>query len=219
MTHAELIRLARNWLWALPPTDERRRVAVVGTEISSPHAAESPDVFGIANDGTSFLIECKVSRADFLADRNKEHRSAERLLGTYRWFCGVSGIIEPHELPKGWGLIQVVAGKLVERIPAPTNVNVDHEAEKALLVSVLRNVWRGGRVRGVGMRAYSRTKAQDSWVWETPLSPLLDEQYPKFTGSIGVDTLGGKEKGLSDTRSEAPLQSPLQPPDQTHTTT
>lgn len=181
-----MVRLARNWLWSLDPTSERARPAVICTEVSASHSAESPDVFGVGPDGITYLIECKVSRADFLADRLKPHRSAEVHLGSFRWFCAPSGIIQPHELQKGWGLLQIVNGKLQQRIVPEKATDVDRSAELSILVSVLRNVWRGGRVRGVGMRAYSRTKSADRWVWDTPLASQLDEHYPKFGASAGV---------------------------------
>ena len=186
MTHAEMVRRARNWLWSLDPNEQRARPAVVCTEVGASYSAEQPDVFGIGPDGITYLIECKVSRADFLADRSKPHRTADVHLGSYRWFCGPSGIIEPHELPQHWGLIQVVNGKLQERIQALRVYDVDREAELSIMVSVMRSVWRGGRVRGVGMRAYSRTRSADKWVWETPLASQRDENYPKFNGTAGV---------------------------------
>jgi hypothetical protein len=179
--------MARNWLWALDPTQERTRIALVATEVSSVHADEQPDVFAVGNDGQTYLIEVKVSRADFLNDRKKPHRSNETLLGNWRWYCAPSGIIEPHEVPPGWGLIQIVNGKLQERLPATHCTNVDHEAEKAILISIMRNVWHGPRVRGIGLRAYSHIRAQERWVWETPLAAALDPSYPKFKASAGID--------------------------------
>ncbi|MCO6467110.1 MAG: hypothetical protein J5I53_10900 [Bradyrhizobiaceae bacterium] len=187
MTHSEMVRRARNWLWSLSPTPERARPLVVCTETSSSRSAENPDVFGVGPDGLTYLIECKVSRADFLADRSKSHRSDPLHLGNYRWFCAPSGIIEPHELPNGWGLVQVVGSKLIERIAAQHATDVDREAELSIMVGVMQRVWRGGRVRGVGMRTYSRTRSADRWVWETPLAPGLDENYPKFSSTVGVE--------------------------------
>lgn len=186
MTHAEMVRRARNWLWSLSPTECRERPAIVCTEIGSVHSIEKPDVFGVGADGVTYVIECKVSRADFLADRSKSHRSHDVHLGNYRWFCAPSGIIQSHELPVGWGLIQVVNNRLVERIEPPICTDVNHHAELAILVSVLKNVWKGGRIRGVGMRAYTRMQRADAWVWDTPLAPQLDVNYPTFKSTVGV---------------------------------
>jgi len=186
MTHAEMVRRARNYLWAMEPFEGLARPAVICTEVSASRSAENPDVFGVGPDGVSYLIECKVSRADFLGDRNKPHRSAELHLGAYRWFCAPSGIIQPHELPKGWGLLQIVNKTLTQRIAPSRQTDIDSEAELAILVAIMRNVWKGGRVRGTGMRTYSRLKSADRWVWETPLAPQLDENYPTFNGTAGV---------------------------------
>lgn len=56
----------------------------------------------------SFLIETKISRADFLKDKEKEFRkNPEQGMGDYRYFACPTGLIKPEELPDKWGLIYV----------------------------------------------------------------------------------------------------------------
>ncbi|WP_228203396.1 adenylosuccinate synthase, partial [Acinetobacter sp. CFCC 10889] len=71
---------------------------------------ENPDVFGIRHgvNTLTFLLEAKMSRSDFLADKKKPHRmNPETGIGKYRYFICPNGLIKPEELPEKWGLIYV----------------------------------------------------------------------------------------------------------------
>ncbi|WP_228203256.1 adenylosuccinate synthase [Acinetobacter sp. CFCC 10889] len=71
---------------------------------------ENPDVFGVRHgfNGATFLLEAKMSRSDFLADKKKPHRmNPETGIGKYRYFICPNGLIKPEELPEKWGLIYV----------------------------------------------------------------------------------------------------------------
>ncbi len=69
--------------------------------------SENPDVIGF-RQGFSYLIECKASRADFLADKKKFFRkNTDRGMGDERFFMAPIGLLDPSELPDGWGLIEV----------------------------------------------------------------------------------------------------------------
>jgi Holliday junction resolvase len=59
--HSDLVEIAEKWLL--------KRCGFAFTELST-HAQEIPDAIGFKS-GISILIECKTSRADFLADRKK----------------------------------------------------------------------------------------------------------------------------------------------------
>lgn len=68
---------------------------------------ESVDGFAV-NSAAVFVIEAKVSRADFLADKKKPHRAdPSRGLGQYRYYACPEGMIKPEELPEKWGLIYI----------------------------------------------------------------------------------------------------------------
>lgn len=74
---------------------------------------ENPDVFGVRHgqggwDSGTFLLEAKVSRSDFLADKKKPHRiNPETGVGKWRYYICPTGLIQPHEVPDKWGLIYV----------------------------------------------------------------------------------------------------------------
>lgn len=66
---------------------------------------EIPDVIGF-NSMFSVMVECKMSRSDFLSDKKKIVRRNEDLgMGNFRYYYCPDGLIKPDELPDGWGLI------------------------------------------------------------------------------------------------------------------
>lgn len=68
---------------------------------------ENPDAIGF-KQGFSYLIECKTSRADFLADKKKRFRQRpEEGMGDERYIMAPVGLLELSEIPDGWGLIEV----------------------------------------------------------------------------------------------------------------
>lgn len=66
----------------------------------------------------SVLIEVKVSRSDFLADKKKPERQSGGV-GTYRFYLTPPNLIDVADLPAGWGLLEA-AGKVVKMVHGPT---------------------------------------------------------------------------------------------------
>lgn len=97
MTHNQLVKEAAQWLRGT------RRCSVVACELTT-IISEIPDVIGWV-DQLSILVECKTSRADFLADSKKLHRFGYGI-GLERWFYIPEGIINQNEVPDGWGLLE-----------------------------------------------------------------------------------------------------------------
>src|SRR5580704_18226488 len=100
MKHAQLVARAADWL---------RHKYGCGIVLSEQYCAtgEVPDVIGWKAGCQSVLVECKVSRGDFLADANKPFRShPEDGLGSKRFYLAPAGMIAPEELPKCWGLLE-----------------------------------------------------------------------------------------------------------------
>ena len=110
-SHADLCRLAVGWLQR-PKSNNGPGCQVA---VSEPRCGyldgEIPDAIGFrcgVHDEYSTVVEAKVSRADFLADRHKPHRTDEVPgMGLYRYFMAPKGILRAEELPRGWGLIEV----------------------------------------------------------------------------------------------------------------
>ncbi|MGE4267132.1 MAG: hypothetical protein AB7F25_06830 [Deferribacterales bacterium] len=114
---------------------------------------EIPDIYGI-KFGYSILIECKTSRADFLADKRKTFRAyPEQGMGQYRAFLCPEDIIKQEDLTDildGWGLLYVNQKRKIERVIFPKQNYLDGvdspmnrfkanlRAERSLLFSALR---------------------------------------------------------------------------------
>lgn len=102
MTHSELVSHAHRWL------ENQRICRVALKEFNGGVNGEIPDVLGIGRWGNSVLIECKVSRADFLGDKKKNFRiNYEKGMGKYRIYACSWGLIKVEELPEKWGLIYI----------------------------------------------------------------------------------------------------------------
>jgi len=107
MTHAGLVELAVKWLRT------KYRCGIVLSEQAC-CSGEVPDVIAWKGRCRSVVVECKVSRADFLADRAKPWRQdPETALGCERFYMAPAGLIAASELPEGWGLLEV-RGRKVE---------------------------------------------------------------------------------------------------------
>lgn len=99
MTHAQLVEKAVRWL-------RRYRCGVVLSEQACA-SGEMPDAIGWKRACHSVLVECKVSRADFLADRAKPFRlKPEQGVGSERFYLFPAGLVQREELPAGWGLLE-----------------------------------------------------------------------------------------------------------------
>lgn len=149
VTHAELVSLAEKWLW-------RQGCGVVFAELSTLATPETPDAIGFRTT-TSILVECKATRADFLADKNKPfRRDPSRGMGDWRFYLTPKGLVTKDELPEGWGLIEV--GKSVRRTHGGPKGNIwtsgqpfvgNKVAEQALLYSALRRLAGHGLLANV----------------------------------------------------------------------
>ncbi len=102
-----------------------------------------PDAIGWKRACHSVLVECKVSRADFLADREKPFRQKpESGVGCERYYLAPRGLIRLQELRPGWGLLEV-CGREIEKVrPSPKNLRtpIGFGYEMNLLLASLRRV-------------------------------------------------------------------------------
>jgi hypothetical protein len=99
MTHGKLVEMAESWL-------RRQRCGVVLSEQGC-SSGEMPDAIGWKGKNHSIVVECKMSRADFLAERGKPWRqNAEIALGCERYYAAPKGMLKVAELPEGWGLLE-----------------------------------------------------------------------------------------------------------------
>lgn len=135
MTHKELVKRARAWL------TNHERCTVVLAELATTYNTETPDAIGFhSSGGGSVLVECKASRADFLADKNKVfRREEERGMGDRRYFLVPAKLIAPAEVPDSWGLLEMYDRQILEAKEAPF-ATANKNAEIVMLVSVLRRL-------------------------------------------------------------------------------
>jgi len=97
MTHAQLVEKAVHWL-------RRYRCGVVLSEQACV-SGEMPDAIGWKRACHSVLVESKVTRSDFLADRAKPFRlQPEQGVGCERFYLVPSGLVRREELPRGMGI-------------------------------------------------------------------------------------------------------------------
>ena len=135
--HAQLVARAAEWL---------RHKYGCGIVLSEQYCAsgEVPDVIGWKASCQSVLVECKVSRADFLADASKPFRlRPEEGLGSKRLYMAPAGLIAADELPRHWGLLEC-KGREVQLAIKPARVDlrspVGFTKEMNLLLASLRRV-------------------------------------------------------------------------------
>lgn len=142
-THKELVAAAARWL--------QKKCSVVVTEIAT--TGEEPDALGFQGSHST-LVECKSSRADFLADKNKSFRcSPYRGIGLRRYFLAPSGMIDESELALGWGLLELSEGKVrLKKESGHFEANARHEI--TILLSCLRRLGKTA-LPGCSIRYYT----------------------------------------------------------------
>ncbi|HAL44577.1 MAG TPA: hypothetical protein DCP47_01425 [Phycisphaerales bacterium] len=136
LNHKQLVKQAANYL------RNDIGLSVVITERTT--QIEIPDVIGYRG-GFSWLIECKASKADFLADKKKLFRiNPEQGIGYYRFYLAPINMIKVGELPENWGLIEVFndEGKLrnIRAKDSQPFYERNMQNEIAGLVSVMRRL-------------------------------------------------------------------------------
>lgn len=132
MTHKESVRRISNWL-----RNSKGHSVVMAELVAS--VEEHPDVIGWKY-GYSTLIECKVSRSDFFADKEKTFRQCEeRGMGNVRYFAAPHGVLQPQDIPDGWGLLEIRDHQVRElKQPEPKTANKTNEV--IMLTSAIRRL-------------------------------------------------------------------------------
>jgi len=135
MTHAQLVEKAVPWL-------RRYRCGVVLSEQACV-SGEMPDAIGWKRASHSVLVECKITRADFLADRAKPFRlKPDQGVGSERFYLTPASLVRQEELPTGWGLLEYRRGRIEMAHPSAKNLRTatGFRYEMNLLLASLRRV-------------------------------------------------------------------------------
>jgi hypothetical protein len=135
LAHPQLVEKAVRWLRSY-------RCGVVLSEQACV-SGEMPDAIGWKKACHSVLVECKVTRADFLADRAKPFRlKPEQGVGCERFYLAPRGLIRREEIPQGWGLLEFSGGRIEMAHPSAKNLRstAGFRYEMNLLLASLRRV-------------------------------------------------------------------------------
>ena len=151
MTHRELCIKAGNYL---------RTKGIVGfhkckySVIELERIRESPDAFGWGL-GVTQLIEVKISRSDFLSDKNKYWRKHPQYgLGRFRSYLCPHGLISPSELPDNWGLLYADDNGRITVIIKPSEIESNAKEEIDLITGIMRR-------EGIKPQTFSYKKYRD----------------------------------------------------------
>jgi len=113
---------------------------------------EIPDAIGWSYANHSTLIEVKVSRSDFHADKDKLWRQfPQKGMGRWRYYMVPKGMLSPSDLddfsvelgfvPNGWGLLEVDSAKRVRILRKSMDFKDRHfKGEMKMMIGALRRV-------------------------------------------------------------------------------
>lgn len=136
MTHAELVERAARWLRT------HHRCGTVFAEMVTA-SGECPDAIGWRMH-FSRVVEVKVSRGDFFADRQKLHAAhPDTGMGRQRWYLVPDGLVSVAEVPAWCGLAYATKRRIVIAKEAPDRAVFDHGGEVQMLTSAVRRFTLG----------------------------------------------------------------------------
>ncbi|HLK31788.1 MAG TPA: hypothetical protein VKT29_01780 [Terriglobales bacterium] len=176
MTHAQMVEIATAWL-------RRYRCGVVLSEQACANG-EVPDAIGWKGKCRSVVVECKVSRADFLADRGKPFRQdPEIAMGCERFYLAPAGLLAPQELPPGWGLLECTGRKVEIKVkPSRRSLRtaVGMEFEMNLLLASLRRVEIRIEPQTITefLKWKNRLLEYNGGIYPRELTPIAEERNP-----------------------------------------
>jgi hypothetical protein len=150
---------------------------VVLYEFATP-ADENPDVIGWVPEAGSVLIECKLTRSDFLRDSSKTVRKNPRAgMGKRRYYLSPPEVIQIKDLPPKWGLLWTVKGQVVVKREARGYPERNLAAEVRFLSSMLRRaqIRIGTRPLSEWLRGENRLEAKRGI---SPIKKSRDSECP-----------------------------------------
>jgi hypothetical protein len=153
---------------------------VVLYEFATP-ADENPDVIGWAPGTGSVLIECKLSRSDFLKDATKTVRKNPRTgMGQRRYYLCPPELIQVKDLPPKWGLLWAMKGQVLVKREARGHSERNLVAEVRFLSSMLRRaqIRIGNRPLSEWLRGENRFEAKRG------ISPVRDPVIRKTNHTL-----------------------------------
>lgn len=145
--HTEICKQAKKWVMK-----QGFGVALDDSVRAWLETGEQPDVIAWRSNA-SLVIEVKVSRSDFLAEKKKPFRKNPKLgMGDWRFYLSPPGVIQQNDLPEGWGLLHILDnGKIEPVVGWPPNTEWgthkpffgNKASEMAMMYSALRRQGKG----------------------------------------------------------------------------
>jgi hypothetical protein len=147
-----------------------------------------PDAIGWKRASYSVMIECKISRADFLADRDKPFRQKSGLgLGCERFYLTPPRLLGLDDLPSGWGLLEVRQRKveMVQRSAKNLRTAEGMAYEMNLLLASLRRVEIRIEPQTITefLKWKNRMLEYNGGAWPTGIEPTAQEPNYFLEGS------------------------------------
>jgi hypothetical protein len=136
--HKKIVDIGKKWL--KNQSGKRWSCGVIFSELVCA-GVETPDIMGFSSYGST-LIEVKVSRADFLRDKNKIVRKNPYLgMGGYRFYLSPKDIIKEKDLPEKWGLIHIDDNDKARIVVKPEYQERNLQSENAYMYSAIRRTY------------------------------------------------------------------------------
>jgi hypothetical protein len=154
MQHSTLVAMGVQWL--------SRKCSVVLYEFATP-ADENPDVIGWIGGSGSVLMECKLTRSDFLRDAGKSFRKNPCAgMGHRRYYLCPPEVIQIKDLPPKWGLLWATRGQITVMREARGYPERNLSAEVQFLSAMLRRaqIRIGSRPLSEWLRGENRFEAK-----------------------------------------------------------
>ena len=170
-THKDLCKIADKWLGKSKKENIRfQKFPIHVSEMVCTSVNETPDAIGW-NYCSSCVIEVKVSRSDFFADRNKPFRTNGEAMGNFRYYLVPENLIKENELPEGWGLIYVDAKgrtKEIKKSDFFSLTNIGLINEKDYLYSIARRFMEANKEKNTKKKSNG---GPDLWA-NKPIWPI-----------------------------------------------
>lgn len=129
-THNTLVQRAKKWL-------KNQHYWGIVAELKT-YSAEIPDAIGWKHH-ESCMLDCKASHSDFLADKHKESRKLNKMMGNLRYYMCPPSVIQPDELTNGWGLLYAYPNEIKVIVKAQRNDDLaTYRQEHIYLLSMVR---------------------------------------------------------------------------------
>lgn len=134
--HGDLCEKGAKWLKKHHENVTVPNCSIVAVELSSPITKEIPDVVGWCS-WCSVMLEIKVSKFDFIKDKNKFARSEEQGVGEFRYYLCPENLIKPEELPENYGLLYD-SEEGIQIVKVATRQSTNLLAERNMLTTLVR---------------------------------------------------------------------------------